>query len=796
MLRQLPIFSVTTVAILLALPSLAEAEDAPRERPPAASRRIDFAEDVKPILDRRCTKCHANGKRKGGFNIDHIHTFLGGGDSGPAVVPGKSADSLLIELALSNDPDERMPVKGDPLSLEEVSILRAWIDQGMKWEKGFTFAKFRNAPVAPRKVVLPPGPETNPVDRLLSPYYRKQNVSPTAVAGDAVFARRVFLDALGLLPTADELETFQADERSDKRARLVADLLADRENYSEHWVSFWNDSLRNSYTRQYHGGGGKPITGWLKASLTENKPYDQFVRELINPVGGSDGFIKGIAWRGTVNASQVTEIQAAQNVAQVFLGLNIKCASCHDSFINDWTLKQTYAFAAIFAGGPLDIHRCNKPIGEKVAPAFLYPELGKIDLSVPPEKRIEQLAAIMTSPGNGRLARTMVNRLWAVFFGRGLVEPVDEMDNPAWNQDLLDWLAVDFAEHGYDLKHTMNLLLTSQAYQRLSVPLDPDADEFVFRGPEIRRMSAEQFLDGLDQIVFAAGGKPPEKTQDLPERFDRRTALYDSGVITGGAKKVDVDISSKDLLVLMVGKGKRGTSWDHANWVDPVLHGAGGRKVKLTDLPWLKASSGWGKVIKDKSVTGTPLRIEGTGYSSGLGTHAESVIAYDLSGRGFTRFTATVGADESATGDPKGWADVEFLVYGIGEGDAPVVARGTGGKRAGRRNLDHLMRTLGRPKRDVIVTRRESHSTTAQFIELSNGRSVADLVARGGKSWLDSGRKPKALVTDLFASALGRAPSDGELKFTLVVIGNPATSRGIEDLLWMLAMHPEFQLIH
>ena len=641
--RLLSICSATVVATWLMLPPAAAVEVAPRKIPPAVSRKIDFAEDVKPILARSCTKCHANGKRKGGFNIDHIHTFVGGGDSGPAVVAGKGAESLLIELVLSNDPDERMPVKGDPLSLEEVTILRTWIDQGIKWEKGFTFAEFRNAPVAPRKVVVPPGSEPNPVDRFLSGYYKKENVSKTEVVSDAVFGRRVFLDVLGLLPTPVELEAFKGDRRSDKRTRLVGDLLADREHYAEHWVTFWNDSLRNSYTRQYHGGGGKPITGWLKASLSENKPYDQFVRELISPVGGSDGFIKGVAWRGTVNASQVTEMQAAQNVAQVFMGLNIKCASCHDSFINDWTLKQTYSFAAIFAGGPLDIHRCDKPTGEKADPAFLYPELGRIDPAVPPEKRIEQLAGIMTSPKNGRMARTMVNRLWAIFFGHGLIEPVDEMDNPSWNQDLLDWLAVDFAEHGYDLKHTMNLLLTSQAYQRPSVALDPDAEDFVFRGPVVRRMSAEQFLDGLDQVILAASDKTAGK--------------------------------------------------------DPV------------------------------------------------------------------------------------------------DADPPAAARGTGRKRAGSRNLDRLMRTLGRPKRDVVVTRRESSATTAQFIELSNGRSVADLVARGGKVWLDSGRMPEDLVADLFASSFGRAPSNGELKSSLGVVGSPASARGIEDLLWMLVMHPEFQLI-
>ncbi len=797
LMRPLHFFRLLALATTLAAVWPAHAaKPAPRPVPAAVSRKIDFAADIKPMLERSCTKCHANGKRKGGFNINHIHAFLGGGDSGAAVVPGKSAESLLIELVLSSDPDERMPAKGDALTLDEIAILRAWIDQGVKWEKGFTFAEFRNAPVAPRQVALPPGPQPNPVDRLLAPYYTKHKIDPNARVSDAVYARRVFLDTIGLLPTPAELETFVADDRSDQRARLVADLLADKQNYAAHWVTFWSDCLRNSMSRSYHGGGGKQITGWLKNSLAENKPYDQFVRELINPVGGSDGFIKGVAWRGTVNASQVTEMQAAQNVAQVFLGLNIKCASCHDSFINDWTLKQTYALASIFADGPMDVHRCNKPIGEKAAPAFLYPELGSIDPAAPKGERVKKLAEVMTSPKNGRLNRTIVNRLWAIFFGRGLVEPVDELDNPAWNQDLLDWLAVDFAEHGYDLKHTMNLLLTSRAYQRPSVPLDPDADEYVFQGPVVRRMSAEQFLDGLDQVIFAAGGGTAKQQEQVPEQFDRKTALFDSGVVTGGAKPVEVEISKAALLVLVVEQGKRGISWDHANWAEPVLHGPDGRKVKLSELDWFKATTGYGKVQKDKSVMETPLRIAGTAYPHGLGTHAHSVIAFDISGKGFTRFTATVGADESATEDPEGWADLEFLVYGVGGDDSSTVMRGTGQKRAGLRKLNHLIRILGRTKRDVVVTRRESTATTAQLIELSNGKPLAGIMARGGEAWLESKHKPKPLVHALFANALGRTPSDRESQSAREVVGSPATAQGIEDLLWMLAMHPEFQLIH
>ena len=604
----------------------------PREMPDPIKKIVDFASDIKPILEKNCTKCHANGKSKGGFSIDHVHSVEAGGDSGPAIIKGKGSASLLVNLLLSNDPDELMPAKGDRLLLTEVALLRAWIDQGLQWEKGFTFAKFRNAPLAPRKVELPQGPESNPIDRILSPYYKKHNLDLKLSVSDGVYARRAFLDTIGLLPSSGEVEKFSVDKGEEKRARLVSELLKDNESYAEHWITFWNDCFRNSYTRQYHGGGGKKITDWLKKSLIENKPYDQFVRELIDPVNGSDGFIKGIVWRGTVNASQVAEMQAAQNVAQVFLGLNIKCASCHDSFINDWTLKQTYALASIFSDGPMDIHRCNKPIGEKASPAFLYPELGNIDPKVSRSERVKQLSGIITSPKNGRLARTAVNRLWAIFLGRGLVEPVDEMDNPSWNQDLLDWLAVDFVEHGYDLKHTINLILASNAYQRPSVALDEDASEYIFEGPVVRRMSAEQFLDGLDQVILAASA------------------------------------DAKD--------------------------------------------------------------------------------------------------------------------------------RDTGRKRAGMRNLDRLMRTLGRPKRDVVVTRRESTATTAQLIELSNGKPIADLMMRGGQAWVKLEKEPELIVGSIFSSALGRLPSELEKKSAQKIIGDPVNAKGVEDLLWMLAMHPEFQLIH
>src|SRR5690606_21755269 len=151
------------------------------------------------------------------------------------------------------------------------------------------------------------------------------------------------------------------DPNPNKREVLVRELLNRQDDYAQHWLTFWNDALRNDYTGTgYITGGRAAITGWLYDALRDNKPYDQFVRELVSPNERSAGFIRGIQWRGVVNASQRVEMQAAQNISQVFLGLNLKCASCHDSFISDWKLDDAYAFANIFSDATLEINWCDK----------------------------------------------------------------------------------------------------------------------------------------------------------------------------------------------------------------------------------------------------------------------------------------------------------------------------------------------------------------------------------------------------------------------------------------------------
>ncbi len=230
------------------------------------------------------------------------------------------------------------------------------------------------------------------------------------------------------------------------------------------------------------------------------------MKELISPDKRSEGFIKGIEWRGTVNASQRVEMQAAQNISQVFLGLNLKCASCHDSFVSDWTLKQAYDFANIFSDTTLEINRCDVPTGAMSGTRIIFSELGTIDSTASVDEKLKQLAAYLTAPKNGRLYRTIVNRIWSQLMGRGIVAPTDLMDNVPWSQDLLDWLASDFVENGNDLKKLIFTIATSRTYQLPSVEIKSEeeilAEDYTFRGMHRRKLTAEQFADAVSSVVY------------------------------------------------------------------------------------------------------------------------------------------------------------------------------------------------------------------------------------------------------------------------------------------------------
>ncbi|MGH9631637.1 MAG: DUF1549 domain-containing protein [Bryobacteraceae bacterium] len=786
-----------TLASAAMLPKMVAA---PPELPPSASRHVDFAQEVHPLLLSRCAGCHTGDKPQAGLRLNTREEMLKGGTSGPAIVPGTSKDSLLIHRVAGVKPPV-MPIVGDPLTPEEIGILRAWIDQGAKTSAEAETTSWQ-APLAPRRPELPPEAEqfSNRIDYFLDTYFRKHKIEAGDPVSDAAFARRAYFDLWGLPAAPAELAAFVEDKQPGKRERLVDTLLANRRYFTGHWISFWNDLLHNDEGVTYIGDR-KSITPWLQAALDGNMPYDQMVRSLINPVKEDDpeGFIMGVNWRGAINASQTPVMQAAQNSSQVFLGVNLKCNSCHDSFISKWKLKDAYGMASFFSSEPLELVRCDAKTGEMSSPKFLYPELGSVSPDAPLAEKKAIAAELFTKRENGRLARTFVNRIWERLLGRGLVEPLDDMDAEPWNPDLLDWLADEFAVKGYDINWLLKQVMTSRAYQLPSVPsTETEEKPYVFRGPQSRRLSAEQFVDSISAITgewrVLRSKKPepgvysrewhfkaspltralgrPNRDLAVTERNNEPTTLqmlelvngdtlaqllrrgakqmlgelppapesvFDSGAVGSNVVRADADITGASKLWLMMeDEDSYDPSRVTAGWADAVLQGPGG-SVKLSELipP---------EVLSDKASTGT-LKFKDEAPKDALIAKLGSRLVVDLGGREFTRFRAAVGVDEASLHSdisPK----IRFYVF-TAEPDP-----------------HRLARVKGEPP---VPFAKEKFT-------------------------------PDTLVTRLFLHALGRQPDADERKLAKEYLGqngagDSISSDGLEDLLWSIFLSPEFQYI-
>ena len=527
-------------------------------------QEIKLVTNVRSVLAHNCYKCHSGAKIEGDLRLDEKEYVFAGGENGEVIVPGNPGESDLIRrISLSKNHDDVMPSKGKLLSKEEIQLLTLWVEKGAPWPDGVEQQSiYRVAELAPRKPTLPPAKAglENPIDRLVDQYFEQNQLSWSETVDDRTYLRRIYLDIIGLLPSPEELAAFEKDPNPDKRKIWAENLLNRTDDFAQHWLTFWNDALRNDYTGTgYITKGRFAITDWLYTSIRDNKPYDQFVKELLNPNEKSKGFIEGIRWRGTVNASQRTEMQAAQNVGQVVLGLNLKCASCHDSFISDWKLEEAYAFANIFADTTLEVSRCEQPTGKMAQTKILWEELGSIDSTAAKAEKLRQLADQLVQPANGRMYRTVVNRIWKQMMGRGIVEPVDEMDNLPWSQDLLDWLAVDFVENGYDLKHLILQIASSKIYQSQSIAVEsPEkllAEDFKFQGIVRRRLTAEQFSDAVSrlsaplfdstEVKFRPYELIPEAKTGLP--FDRASLVANNSFLTAlGRPNREIVSTSRD----------------------------------------------------------------------------------------------------------------------------------------------------------------------------------------------------------------------------------------------------------
>ena len=368
-------------------------------------------------------------------------------------------------------------------------------------------------------------PVNNDIDRLVYGRLKKLGLAPSDTCTDSEFLRRASLDSIGRLPSVEQTRAFLSDTNSDRREKLI-DSLLDDPNYAHHWAIKWGDLIRPNPSRV----GVKPVfllDLWLREAFAENKPYDQFVRELLTAEGSTHKYGPVAVFR-----DKREPVDASSFVSQIFFGVRMECAKCHHHPNEKWSQADYYQLAACFGAMKHKGQGISAPIsGEPeywwFAPGgeVKHPVTGEVMKPKPPDappldlptEKDPRVALVdwMCRPDNPFFARAIVNRIWANFMGRGIVDPVDDFraSNPPTNEPLLDWLARDFVMHKYDLKHLMRTIMRSRVYQLSSLPNKYNvADTKNFSRSYRRRLSAEVLLDAVYDVTGATDsfdGLPP-----------------------------------------------------------------------------------------------------------------------------------------------------------------------------------------------------------------------------------------------------------------------------------------------
>lgn len=383
--------------------------------------------------------------------------------------------------------------------------------------EAFITARFETHTVGAHYIVLPQGleftwqevPENNYIDELVHAKLKNLRIQPSELCSDEEFLRRVTLDIVGMLPTSEEYHDFIASDDPDKRAKLVDELLERRE-FVEIWVMKWAELLQMRTTQQVSYKSTLLYFNWLQQQIADNVPMDQMVQNLLSASGGTFA-------NAATNYYQIERdtLKVSENVAQVFMGMRIQCAQCHNHPFDRWTMDDYYSFAAFFSQigrkrgeDPREQIIFNRGSGEVrhpvtnqvMAPKFLGGDVP----DVKGKDRREVLANWLASDDNPYFSANLANIVWEHFFGRGIIDEVDDVriSNPAVNPELLDELARKFREYRYDFKQMVRDICNSRTYQ-LSTKTNEtnETDDRNFSHAGLRRLRAEVMLDAITQAT-------------------------------------------------------------------------------------------------------------------------------------------------------------------------------------------------------------------------------------------------------------------------------------------------------
>ncbi|MDA0833397.1 MAG: DUF1549 and DUF1553 domain-containing protein [Planctomycetota bacterium] len=391
--------------------------------------------------------------------------------------------------------------------------------------EAFIMARFETHTVGRQFIVLPKGlqfqfpetPENNYIDTLVNAKLRKLRISPSELCTDEAFLRRVYLDIIGVLPEVEEFDRFIASTDPNKRELLVDELL-ERKEFVEIWVMKWAELLQiREVPNRVSYKSAIRYYNWLQDKIANNVPLDKMVQELLASNGGT--FANAAT---NYYQNETDTLKTAENVAQVFMGMRIQCAQCHNHPFDQWTMDDYYSFSAFFSqigrkGGedPRELIIFNSgggevthPVGGRVMPPKF---LGGAVPDVAGKDRREVLVKWLASAENPYFAKNLANIVWAHFFGRGIIEPVDDVrvSNPAVNPELLEALGTKFTEYNYDFKKLVRDICTSRTYQLSTQANESNAsDQANFAKAELRRLRAEVLLDCISQVTLTKNKFP------------------------------------------------------------------------------------------------------------------------------------------------------------------------------------------------------------------------------------------------------------------------------------------------
>ncbi len=425
--------------------------------------------------------------------------------------------------------------------------------------------------------------------------------------------------------------------------------------------------------------------------------------------------------------------------------------------------------------------------------------VGSVDPELAQPERLRQLASLMTHPQNGRFSRTIVNRLWHRLMGRGIVEPVDSMQTRPWNEDLLDWLAVDFAEHGFDIKHTIELICTSNAYQsQVEAVLDPQNQaDYVYRGPRGKRMTAEQFLDCVWQLCEAAPNDfdaPVLRGELTSEQLSQTSELRGKWIwnkadsehasakdkasfrqsldLTKVPERAVLVATCDNSFELFINKKKvlSSDNWESVRSISITQY------LKAGSNDFLLSCKNGGNGPNPAGVFLEARWIDDKGNENFFHTDANWQSSQQLPGKN-GEFEKEVTWEASVVASkPEIWMNRiakelrSQLVLGLQSKNWMV--------RASLRKSDALQRTLGRPNRDQIVTSRPTAWSTLEALDLCNSPALDKYLMRGAEVYKDKGMASADLVDSIFQKALSRKPTADERTISLEMLGEGKTDRG------------------